>query len=186
MRPMTRLRGGRLAALLLAVGLASCSSSTAPQPSSATTAPSTAGPSLAPTAGPSLVLPRSPLTSDQRILHVLNRLGYGPRPGDLERVRQMGLAAYIQQQLDPASIPDPAADRALRGYRTLELPTVTLVREYPRPTPEVRQKLQSGEMAPSAMREVYPPERRPFRITTEMQAAKVTRAVLSERQLQEV
>jgi hypothetical protein len=39
-------------------------------------------------------LPPSSLTEEQQILHVLNRLGYGPRPGDVERVRRMRLAAY--------------------------------------------------------------------------------------------
>ena len=34
-----------------------------------------------------VTLPASALQDDQQILHVLNRLGYGPRPGDLERVR---------------------------------------------------------------------------------------------------
>ena len=43
------------------------------------------------------------LTADQAILHALNRLGFGPRPGDLERVRQMGLDPYIEQQLNPSS-----------------------------------------------------------------------------------
>jgi hypothetical protein len=38
---------------------------------------------------------------DKTILHVLNRIGYGARAGDVERVRQVGLAAYIDQQLHP-------------------------------------------------------------------------------------
>ena len=37
-------------------------------------------------------LPKTSLTEDQAILHALNRLGYGPRPGDVERVKQIGLA----------------------------------------------------------------------------------------------
>ena len=41
------------------------------------------------------------LTENQRILQALNRLGYGPRPGDMARVRKMGLAAYLNQQLAP-------------------------------------------------------------------------------------
>src|SRR5215469_13599828 len=36
---------------------------------------------------------------DALIVHVLNRLGYGPRPGDLERVRAMGLETYVERQL---------------------------------------------------------------------------------------
>jgi uncharacterized protein (DUF1800 family) len=40
--------------------------------------------------------------------HALNRLAYGPRPGDVERVQQMGLAAWIDQQLHPDAIDDSA------------------------------------------------------------------------------
>ena len=43
---------------------------------------------------------------DKTILHVLNRIGYGARPGDVDRVREIGLAAYIDQQLRPERIAD--------------------------------------------------------------------------------
>ena len=38
---------------------------------------------------------------DKTIVHVLNRLGFGPAPGDVERLRRMGLDKYIDQQLRP-------------------------------------------------------------------------------------
>ncbi|HYV00212.1 MAG TPA: DUF1800 family protein, partial [Pyrinomonadaceae bacterium] len=41
------------------------------------------------------------LKEEQRILHVLNRLGFGARPGDVARVKAIGLDNYINQQLDP-------------------------------------------------------------------------------------
>ena len=41
-------------------------------------------------------LPITELSADEAILHALNRLAYGPRPGDVERVRQMGLAKWIE------------------------------------------------------------------------------------------
>jgi uncharacterized protein (DUF1800 family) len=40
-------------------------------------------------------------------LHVLNRLAFGPRPGDIERVMKMGIEGYIDQQLHPETIPMP-------------------------------------------------------------------------------
>ena len=43
---------------------------------------------------------------DQTILHVLNRIGFGPREGDVERVRAVGLQPYIDQQLHPERIAD--------------------------------------------------------------------------------
>ena len=48
-------------------------------------------------------------TPEQQSLHVLNRIAYGPTPGDVVRVTQMGLKRYIDIQLDPASMEYPAA-----------------------------------------------------------------------------
>src|SRR4051812_789290 len=44
------------------------------------------------------------MTADQRIAHVLSRLTFGARPGDFEKVKAMGVDAFINQQLDPDSI----------------------------------------------------------------------------------
>jgi uncharacterized protein (DUF1800 family) len=133
-----------------------------------------------------LSLPTSPLGPDQQIVHALNRLGYGPRPGDVERVRRMGLAAYVERQLDPRSIPDPVAEQALAAYPVLTQSTPALVRDYPLPTPQARQRLASGEMSRRELIEMYPAERRPAVITAQMQAARITRAIASNRQLEEV
>ena len=46
-------------------------------------------------------LPITELTEDEAILHAMNRLAYGPRPGDVEYVRQIGLEKWIEQQLHP-------------------------------------------------------------------------------------
>src|SRR5262245_57080209 len=59
-------------------------------------------------------LPITELRADEAILHALNRLAYGPRPGDIERVRQMGLAKWIEQQLNPNSIDDKAVEARLQ------------------------------------------------------------------------
>ncbi len=132
---MRRLRGG-FWIFLVAVGLLSCSAATARPRATLGSAPPPPPPPPVSSPIPRLVLPPSPLTEDQQIVHVLNRLGYGPRPGDMERVKQMGLAAYIERQLDPASIPDTVVEEALRAYPTLTMSTAELVREYPRPKPE--------------------------------------------------
>jgi uncharacterized protein (DUF1800 family) len=78
-------------------------------------------------------LPITELNADEAILHALNRLAYGPRPGDVERVRQMGLAKWIEQQLNPNSIDDRALDARLVDYPTLRLSTAKLMDEYPQP-----------------------------------------------------
>src|SRR5258707_713445 len=50
------------------------------------------------------------LSEHDRALHALQRLTFGPRPGDLERVLATGVDNWIAQQLDPAQIPDPVVD----------------------------------------------------------------------------
>lgn len=55
------------------------------------------------------------------MLRVLNRLGYGPRPGDVERVRQMGLANYLALQLTPERIPDPLVEAKLQPLPSLSM-----------------------------------------------------------------
>jgi len=57
------------------------------------------------------------LSEDQRILHVLNRLGFGARPGDVERVKAMGIDNYIAQQLSPEKIDDSASEAKLQTSR---------------------------------------------------------------------
>ena len=134
----------------------------------------------------SLKLPASPLSEDERILHVLNRLGYGPRPADLARVRQMGVAAYLEQQLHPDARPAETLRAALAEYTVLDASTSQLVRDYPQPTQEMRRQIASGDMTRRELRELMPMGRRPPAITAQLQAATVTRAVVSEAQLEEV
>ena len=87
-----------------------------------------------PKADPSLKgLPITELSADEAILHALNRLAYGPRPGDVERVRQLGLAKWIEQQLKPNSIDDRAVEAHLQDYPTLRMSTAKLIDEYPQP-----------------------------------------------------
>jgi uncharacterized protein (DUF1800 family) len=70
------------------------------------------------------------MTDSRRILHVLNRLGFGARPGDVERVRQMGLARYIAQQLAPEDIDDSIVDARLAGFTALDSPGTALFSAY--------------------------------------------------------
>src|SRR5678815_4935525 len=61
------------------------------------------------------------LTEDQRVIHVLNRLGFGARPGDVERVKAMGLENYVNQQLNPEKIADTVAENKVRDLSVLNL-----------------------------------------------------------------
>src|SRR6266576_1002393 len=107
-----------------------------------------------PKADPALKgLPITELSPDEAILHALNRLAYGPRPGDVERVRQMGLAKWIERQLNPNSIDDKGVEARLEDYPTLRMSTAKLIVEYPQPKPAVRQaERQARERAQDEQR----------------------------------
>jgi uncharacterized protein (DUF1800 family) len=131
-------------------------------------------------------------TDDDAIVHVLNRLGYGPRPGDVEAVRRLGLDRYVRQQLHP--------DRRLAELETASLDTRTLLSKYDLPR-EAKREIQekraamTGEPSEEDRRRVrrelaakYGPamDGTPRQVVEELQAAKVLRAVHSSRQLDEV
>jgi hypothetical protein len=92
-------RGSLGITLVLVAGLvAACSSGTAP----AVFTPAVSR--VEPLPRYRVTLAPSALTPEQQIVHVLDRLGYGPRPGEVERVRAAGLATWIERQLEPARI----------------------------------------------------------------------------------
>lgn len=90
-------------------------------------------------------LPITELSADEAIFHALNRLAYGPRPGDVERVRQTGLAKWIDQQLNPNSIDDKALEARLENYPTLRMTSAKLIEEYPRPKQEEKQAAKRAQ-----------------------------------------
>ncbi len=86
-------------------------------------------------------LPASSLTEDQAILHALNRLGYGPRPGDVQRVKQMGLGKWIDQQLHPESIDDSRETARIREmFPTLGMSSSELLQKFPQPRVAARRQ----------------------------------------------
>jgi uncharacterized protein (DUF1800 family) len=71
------------------------------------------------------------LTERQRALHALNRLTFGPRPGDLEAVLAKGVDAWIEDQLHPESINDSALDARLAPYPSTRLNAKQLALNFP-------------------------------------------------------
>ena len=104
-------------------------------------------------------LPITELTVDEAILHAMNRLAYGPRPGDVERVRQMGLAKWIDQQLTPNSIDDKAVNARLENLPTLSMSSARLIEEYPQPKQAVIQAAKRADAAANSNRQA---KRRPM------------------------
>jgi uncharacterized protein (DUF1800 family) len=160
------------------------------------------------------------MSEERRVVHVLNRLGYGPRPGDVERVMKIGLDRYLDEQLHPEKINDRAAEEKLSDLPSLGMSTPELYAKYPNPGMLIRRLQKSGELPADlaelrekmgaagaatpadgmkadaadkkdyrrAVRDYYvthnllPPQR----LLADLQAARIRRAVYSERQLQEV
>ena len=74
-----------------------------------------------------------PMTQDERVLHALNRMTFGPTPGDFAEVQKMGLRAWFTQQLNPASIDDAALEARLAQYPAMKLSIAELQEKYPGP-----------------------------------------------------
>jgi len=68
---------------------------------------------------------------ERALLHLLSRTTFGPRPGDLARVGRIGAAAWLEEQLHPERVDDPACDAALLTLATLRMSIPELLREYP-------------------------------------------------------
>src|SRR5438045_3420930 len=75
------------------------------------------------------------MNADQRVAHVLSRLTFGARPGDFERVKAMGVEAFINQQLDPDSLDNSAVIAKLRRLPTLGMATPLIIEQYTPPKP---------------------------------------------------
>jgi uncharacterized protein (DUF1800 family) len=86
-----------------------------------------------------------PLDEQKRALHALNRLAFGPRPGDVERVAAMGVDKWIDQQLHPDKIDDRALEARLEPFRTLRMNTRELVENFP--PPQVIKAIAEGKQA---------------------------------------
>lgn len=150
------------------------------------------------------------LTEEQKILHVLNRLGFGARPGDVERVKAVGVQLYIEQQLDALSIADTTAESKVGNLDTAKLSTSELFAKYPNPAgllqavegrdrragaPAAANNNANAEMTDAdrrerqqTLRELYTKyDLKPAnQILPQIVSNRVLRAVYSERQLQEV
>ncbi|HUP03218.1 MAG TPA: DUF1800 domain-containing protein [Bryobacteraceae bacterium] len=86
-----------------------------------------------------------PLSPDQRIEQALNRLTFGPRPGDAQAVKAMGLKKWIDAQLHPSGIPENLALEAkLKSLDTLQMTSDEIVMDYP--PPQVAQRMVSGQL----------------------------------------
>jgi len=89
------------------------------------------------------------ITADQKIEQVLNRLTFGPRPGDAAYIRRIGVAAFIREQLHPESLPEnPMLEAKLAPLDTLSMTSAEMVIKYP-PQQQIRAMAQGKRPFPN-------------------------------------
>lgn len=129
-------------------------------------------------------------TADQQVLQVLNRLAFGPRPGDVLKVRAMGVDAWIDQQLHPERINDDAMDQMLSRYPLLQADQSALASQFAQAQREsrlVKRDTAAGKPGDTAEMQALKDARRSrTQLVDEIESARVARAVGSNRQLLEV
>ena len=141
--------------------------------------------------------PQTP-SEEQKITHVLNRLGFGARPGDIDQVRKLGIREYIEQQLRPESINDSRAEDRLSHLSSLRMNREEIFEQYPQPQQLARQlgiqkpgqaRGETDQKASRAKIQEYMMDnmlQRPQQLLQQLISARIVRGVHSERQLQEV
>src|SRR6184192_4167028 len=128
------------------------------------------------------------LTPRDSALHALNRLAYGPRPGEVDRVAADGVMRWVDRQLSPRKIDDGPLAARERRFKILDYDAGELARVYVDAQRERREQKRAS--AADSMTQKPEPggplEQRGRRLAGEFQELAVIRAVLSERQLYEV
>src|SRR5215467_4519685 len=139
---------------------------------------------------------RAPIPNDDKTIgHVLNRLGFGARPGDIERVRSVGVERYIDEQLHPERVADREVEGHLAGLTTLQMSSRQIAEQFEIPQLKARRAArqatkndsQDGKDADKEKDKPDPEmQRRAQSPLIELSEQKIFRAVYSTRQLQEV
>ncbi|MBW4464579.1 MAG: DUF1800 domain-containing protein [Pegethrix bostrychoides GSE-TBD4-15B] len=116
--------------------------------------------------------------------HLLNRLSFGAKPGDLEQVNTMGIEAYIQQQLDPSLAEPSLLTAKLEPLETLHLTPYQLLLDYS-PSLQIRQFRQQG-LGSISQEQLNAVNAKAQVVLQQATQAKLWRAIDSPHQLQEV
>jgi len=91
------------------------------------------------------------LPVDRQAVQVLNRLTFGPRLGDVEQVRKIGIEKWIDQQLHPAQVPqNPLLEARLKPLGTLQLEMSQILEKYPQVPPSMMFRQPAFTMLPPA------------------------------------
>ena len=131
----------------------------------------------------------SPQVVDEAsVAHVLNRVAFGPRPGDVERVKRIGIDAYIDEQLYPERIAMPAAlAQRLAALNVQRVPAGTLIETFREEQRAVREAQRNQATGAAAKEDAVAERREQYRrFALESADARLAQAIDSPRQLQEV
>jgi uncharacterized protein (DUF1800 family) len=162
----------------------------------------TVAPSALPVADPGW---NQSLNSNQKVLQLLNRITFGPRPGDAERVSRLGISAFLEEQLRPESINDSTAEGKVASLPTLFMSSQELAENVQEAVRRAQKGARPGSVgfAPGtqsgmadrrsplpqgAMQEASPDKTEvlgPRRAVMELAQEELLRAIYSNRQLQE-
>lgn len=126
-------------------------------------------------------------SNDAEILHVINRLSFGLRAGDIEAVKSQGINAYIQSQLTPSSIAQPQfITEQLASLETLQMSATEIMKEYQQT--RVAKKAQQANPQAMAANAQNTPQTMQLRrkVLQEATQGRLVRAINSPRQLEEV
>ena len=72
-----------------------------------------------------------PLTEEERATQALNRLTFGPRPGDVERIQAIGVKKWVEMQLNPEQVDDSLLEARLQSFPAMHLSQQDLLRAFP-------------------------------------------------------
>jgi uncharacterized protein (DUF1800 family) len=72
-----------------------------------------------------------PLTKRERVVQLLDRFTFGPRPGEVDRVLAEGEGKWLDAQMDPDAIPDDRLQKRLADYPTLAMTAQEAEAVYP-------------------------------------------------------
>jgi uncharacterized protein (DUF1800 family) len=136
------------------------------------------------------------LPADQQIMQALNRLTFGPKPGDIQKVRAIGLDTWIDEQLHPEKIDNSAMDAFMTKYSVLDQDQNELLREYAQlqQAKRTEKKDPQSELAMAKTRADSAAVRQEIQkqfggivqLGAQLQSERIARAVGSDRQLEEV
>lgn len=130
----------------------------------------------------------SDLGTASPVVTAISRVGFGPRPGDYPRVQQMGIDAFIDEQLHPESIDDSAVEQQVaKLYPTVEMSSSQLLQNFPPARQVVKRatKADRRDLLLTALG-LEMDAQNPAEVVNQLQAATMMRAVNSRRQLLQV